>query len=135
VRLRFAGAAVVLAANVSCSRTEVPPPPRLPAQAEWRPECRAVRDERHQACYGPGWEAQRAREAGRFHFYQVSVERTQGTEPSLVLFLKRLGVDEVDPKLLRDTPEGDIVRYDAAARSVRFDLGREPIVVPLDASR
>ena len=107
----------------------------LPALPEWRVECRAVKDERHQACYGPGWDAQRAREPGRFHFYQVSVERKQPSDAPLVLFVKRLAIEDVDARLRQASPGGEVARYDAATRSVRFDVGSAPIVFPLGPAR
>jgi hypothetical protein len=129
-----------IAAAISCSRNDAPPPaatraPSLPAQAEWRVECRPVRDDRHQACYGPGWDAHRAREPGRYHFYQVSVERRQSSDTSHVLFVKRLAVADVDGKLLQDAYPGEVARYDAASRSVRFDVSAEPIVFALERAR
>jgi hypothetical protein len=125
---------LAVAATISCSRDPPAAAPALPAQAEWRVQCRAVNDERHQACYGPGWDA-RQREPARFHFYQVSVERKQGSDASHVLFVKRLAIADVDPKVLRDDFAGEVARYDPATRSVRFEVAREPIVFALDAAR
>jgi hypothetical protein len=132
---RASSSGLALAVAISCSRDPpaAAPSPALPAQDEWRVECRPVRDDRHQACYGPGWEAQRPREPAHFHFYQVSVERKQASDPSHVLFVKRLGIADVDAKLLQDAYPGEVARYDAATRSVRFDVAREPVVFALDA--
>jgi hypothetical protein len=128
---------LALAAVISCSRDPpaAAPGPALPAKDEWRVECRPVKDDRHQACYGPGWAAQRPREPAHFHFYQVSVERRQAPDTSHVLFVKRLAIADVDAKLLQDAYAGEVVRYDAATRSVRFDVAREPIVFALDTAR
>jgi hypothetical protein len=134
---RAAALGLALAAAISCSRDPpaAPPGPALPAKDEWRVECRPVKDDRHQACYGPGWEAQRLREPGRFHFYQVSVERKQASDTSHVLFVKRVGIVDVDAKLLQEAYPGEVARYDRATRTVRFDVAREPIVFALDAAR
>jgi hypothetical protein len=131
---------LALAAAISCTRNDAPPAastrdPPLPSQAEWRVECRPVRDDRHQACYGPGWDAHRAREPGRFDFYQVSVERKQTSDTSQVLFVKRLAVADVDPRLLREGYAGEVARYDRASRAVRFEVSAVPIVFALDAAR
>jgi hypothetical protein len=129
---RLAALGLTLLGACACSRSDPPavPAAALPAKDEWQVECRPVKDDLHQACYGPGWEARRAREPGRFHFYQVSVERKQPADAPLVLFVKRLDMSGIG------TGTGDpVVSYDAAARAVRFDLGREPIVFPLDAPR
>lgn len=134
----FCATGLALAAAVACSRGDppaAPPSAALPDKAEWRVECRAVKDDRHQACYGPGWDAQRPHEPGRFHFYQVSVERKQASEASHVLFVKRLATADVDAKVLQDAYAGEVARYDPASRSVRFDVAREPIVFALDAAR
>ena len=106
-----------------------------PMKPEWRVECRPVKDARHQACYGPGWDAQRAREPGRFHFYQVSVEQMQPSDAPLVLFVKRLAIEDVDARLRQDSPAAEVARYDAATRSVRFDLGSTSVVFPLGPTR
>jgi hypothetical protein len=129
--VRLAAIGLLLAAATACSRSDPPPsasPAALPSRAEWRVECRPVKDDRHQACYGPGWDAQRPREPGRFHFYQVSVERKQDSDAPLVLHVKRLAITDVDPRLWQDGSAGEVARYDAATRSVRFDVSREPIV-------
>jgi hypothetical protein len=135
-----ASIAVALAAASACSRSDAPPAaparePALPSTAEWKVECRPVRDDRHQACYGPGWDAHRAREPGRFHFYQVSVERKQSPDTSHVLFVKRLAAGDVHGKLLQDADAGEVVRYDAKSRTVRFDVSPEPIVFVLERAR
>ena len=132
---RVAALCVALGSAGACSRGDPPgaPAAALPARDEWLVECRPVKDDLHQACAGPGWEARRAREPGRFHFYQVSVERTQGADAPQVLFVKRLDIAGIDPKALENAP--GIVRYDAAARAVRFDVGREPVVFPLEDGR
>jgi hypothetical protein len=135
---RVAVTAFVLATASSCTRYDPPPaaaPAASPAKAEWRVECRAMADDRFQACYGPGWDGPPPRVPGRFDFYQVSVERRQGSEASHVLFVKRLGIRDVDARLLADGFAGEVARYDAATRSVRFDVSREPLVFALDAER
>lgn len=137
---RIAALGLVVAGAISCSRGDPPPaaPARhsgLPAAAEWRVECRPVKDDRHQACYGPGWDAQRPREPGRFDFYQVSVERKQTSETSHVLFVKRLAIADVDGKLLQDAYAGEVARYDPASRAVRFDVSARPILFPLEPAR
>jgi hypothetical protein len=137
VSARVAALGLALAAATSCSRDPpaAAPAAALPARDEWRVECRPVKDDRYQACYGPGWEARRPREPAHFHFYQVSVERKQASDSAHVLFVKRLGIADVDAKLLQDAYPGEVARYDPATRSVRFDVAREPIVFPLDAVR
>ena len=131
--------AVALAAAAACSRSDAPSASArdapLPATPEWRVECRPVRDDRHQACYGPGWDAHRVREPGRFDFYQVSVERRQSPDTSHVLFVKRLAAGDVHARLLQDANAGEVARYDAASRTVRFDVSPEPIVFALDSAR
>jgi hypothetical protein len=132
VAARIAAAMLALLLGASCSKPQPPAPkPAVAARAEWRPECRPVKDDRHQACYGPGWEAQAPREPGKFHFYQVSVERTQPGESSTVLYVKRLATADVDARLLQEGFGGEVARYESASRSVRFDVGANAIVVPL----
>jgi len=129
--MRLGAAALAVAGLAACSRD--PPPAPLPARDEWRVECRPVKDDLHQACYGPGWAAQRAREAGRYHFYQVSVERKQASDAPLVLFVKRVDAAGVDARVLAEGAE--VARYDAAARAVRFDIGREPVVFEMEKDK
>jgi hypothetical protein len=119
----------------ACSRSDPPAASQVAAvsKPEWRVECRPVLDDRHQACYGPGRDA--GPRTDRFDFYQVSVERKRGAELSDVLFVKRLAIADVDAKFLDASAAAEVVRYDAATRSVRFDLGREPIVYPMEAKR
>lgn len=128
---------LALAVACACSPGDKPgaPAAQAPSREEWRVECRAVKDDRHQGCYGPGWEAMRPREPGRFHFYQVSVERKQAGDAPHVLFVKRLDIAQVDGKLLQEGGGAQVVRYDAPARAVRFDVGRESIAFPLEPAR
>jgi hypothetical protein len=131
---RWTAMPLLLAGAVACSREPAAIPTAreaLPSKSEWRVECRPVKDDRYQACYGPGWDAQRAREPGRYHFYQVSVEQKQPSDAPLVLFVKRLAIEEVDARLRQETPVAEVARYDAATRSVRFDLGAASLVFPL----
>jgi hypothetical protein len=133
------GAVAMALLAAACSRGDAPAAPvqkaPLPGRAEWRVECRPVKDDRHQACYGPGWEEGLPREPGRFHFYQVSVERKQASDAPHVLFVKRLATGDVDAKLLEEGDGAAVARYDPASRSVSFAVGREPIVFPLDPVR
>jgi hypothetical protein len=131
VLARLAVVAGVIAIS-SCSRPDAPKVKTAPpSPAEWRVECRPVKDDRHQACFGPGWDANTPREPGKYHFYQVSVERTQASEAPTVLFVKRFAAADVDAKLLQEGYRGEVARYDARSRSVRFAVAAEPIVVPL----
>jgi hypothetical protein len=132
VRARALGAIALLAVAGGCTKQEAP---RAGAEEEssaafWQVECRPVRDERHQACYGPGWDAGEPRDPARFQFYQVSIERKQGEDASQVLFVKRVAAGDVDPKLL-GVSAGSVASYDAQSGSVTFRIGPVPIVAPI----
>jgi hypothetical protein len=126
--------AIAFAVLAACSRSEPQTVPGPRTAALWRVECRSVKDAHHQACYGPGWDENQPHDPARFQFYQVSIERKQGSDPSHVLFVKRLGIGEVDARLLQaDAPP--LASYDAATRTVRFALATPPLVVPLEDAR
>jgi hypothetical protein len=126
--MRFSGAAALgLATLAACSKTEPPPPLAAPATpAQWHVECRPL-GAGHQACFGPGWDASQPRDPGRFQFYQVSVERTQTSEASNVLFVKRLDAAQVDANLLQVAAPVEVARYDPSTRTVVFDLGKNSV--------
>jgi hypothetical protein len=132
---RYFAAVLALAAAAGCSRIEPPSPPAARSAALWRVECRPVKDTWHQACYGPGWDENQPHDPARFQFYQVSIERRQASEASQVLFVKRLAIGEVDPRRLGEPAPQSLAAYDAATRTVRFDLGATPLVVPLEDAR
>jgi len=125
------GAIALLAVACACTKQEAP---RAGAEesgaAFWQVECRPVRDERHQACYGPGWDAGEPRDPARYQFYQVSIERKQGEDASQVLFVKRVAASDVDPGLL-GAGAGNVASYDAQSGSVVFRTGAAPIVAPI----
>jgi hypothetical protein len=93
--------------------------------------CETLSGGEYIACYGPGWDAGQPRDRSHYSFYEVDVQKPQGTSSSLILFTKRFAVSDVAPSLLRQG-HADVLRYDTAKKTVTFVAGREPVsfVIP-----
>ena len=98
--------------------------PEVVEGAKWSVRCDPLVDA-YQACYGPGWSRDVRDKSGAPTHYVVTVERN-GPDGSLEVFGRELPLAEVAPSLLEPGADG-IVRFDAVARAVTFELEGQSI--------
>jgi hypothetical protein len=98
--------------------------PEVVEGAKWSVRCEPLVDA-YQACYGPGWSRDVRDRSGAPTHYVVTVERN-GPDGSLEVFGRELQLADVAGSLLEPEAQG-IMRFDAAARAVTFDLGGQSI--------
>jgi hypothetical protein len=116
----------------ACGRTPSPSPDRSADLSDslWQAQCVRLGNGPHEACYGPGWEAQSPRDPKKYDFYEVSVARRDSATTSSELFSRHLLAPEVHPELLTIAPRA-VVRYDDTKGEVVFHVSKEPIVYRL----
>ena len=115
---------------LGCSPQSAPSEQTNPSNSLWRAQCRQTPDERHKACYGPGWDANRPHDPALYDFYEVSVERITSDSSSTVLFNRRLLPGEVYSELLTELPR-EVVRYDPRSGKFVFHVSKYPVVYQL----